>query len=91
MKTDLGFSLGQDSHFRFFSPLLGSFNPPVSSIFSMPSSSKLGLLSKGRESIFPFTNTMAAVIALVWFSSFTVHSPMIGRLWLSAFSFIVDC
>ena len=56
----------------------------------MPSSCKLGLLSKGRESIFPFTTTMVAVIALVGFSSFTVHSPMMGRLWLSAFNFIDD-
>lgn len=70
--------------------LLGLFNRPDSSIFSMPSSSKLDLSSKGRESVFHFTTTMVVVIVLIWFSSFMVHFPMMGRLWLSTFNFIVD-
>ena len=84
------FSSSGFSFLIFFTALLGLFNPPFSSIFSMPSLSKLGLPSKGRESIFPFTTMMVAVIALVGFSRFMVHSPMMGRLWLSAFNFTDD-
>ena len=72
-----------------FTVLLGSFNPPVSSIFSMQSSPRLGLPCKGKQSIFPLTTTIFALVFLVWFSILTVHSPLIGRSWLSDFNLIV--
>lgn len=73
-----------------FSILFGSLKLPVSSIFSMPSLGKLALPRRGRESIFSFRTTGGAQISLVWFSISTVHSPLIGRSWLSAFKLRFD-
>ena len=69
--------------------LVGLFNPPVSSIITIPRSSNVAR-PIGGESIWPLTMAVVVLTDLVWLTIMTSASPMTSRSSFSAFNLILE-